>query len=288
MNCQLMLAGTVPSEDISLVAGTAEINSQTLTVGNKHFSINRGTAAMIGAACAVASYFDVSHPFCVIGGDIGKKTGSRLVYHYIRKNIAEMQVSVLCLHYIVPDIGLHNQMLAVIGRLKEKPCLIADAGFMYAAKASGRAASYDLFLPDIGELAFLADDKASHPAYTRGFLTGLEGSPVKLIERAYNTGNASRHLCVKGKTDRVCSDGTVAEEIDTPVVEALEAIGGTGDTITGMVAGLVSHGVPIKEACVIACRANRKAGEMVNPTPATQIHEIIAKIPQAVDEVINY
>ena len=145
MNDQLMLAGTVPSEDISLVAGTAEINDQWLTVGDKKFSLNRGTAAMIGAACAVASYFSARPSFCVIGGDIGRQTGSRLVYHHIRKNIAGMQVSVLCLHYIVPDIGLHNQVLTALGRLDRTPCLIADAGFMYAAKASGRADSYDLF-----------------------------------------------------------------------------------------------------------------------------------------------
>jgi len=34
---------------------------------------------------------------------------------------------------------------------------------------SGNAQSFDLFTPDAGELAFLADEEAPHPFYTRGF-----------------------------------------------------------------------------------------------------------------------
>jgi ADP-dependent NAD(P)H-hydrate dehydratase / NAD(P)H-hydrate epimerase len=52
--------------------------------------------------------------------------------------------------------------------MNRRPILIADAGFMYAAKMSGQAACYDFFTPDVGELAFLADEMAPHPFYTRG------------------------------------------------------------------------------------------------------------------------
>ncbi|MFO7970579.1 MAG: sugar kinase, partial [Desulfobacterales bacterium] len=51
-----------------------------------------------------------------------------------------------------------------------RPTLIADAGFMYAAKMSGLSEAYELFTPDAGELAFLADEEAPHPFYTRGFI----------------------------------------------------------------------------------------------------------------------
>ena len=47
-----------------------------------------------------------------------------------------------------------------------KPTLVADAGFMYVAKMSGYADAYDLFTPEAGELAILADEKAPHPFYT--------------------------------------------------------------------------------------------------------------------------
>ncbi len=236
---------------------------------------------MIGAACAVAAYLGDTLPQCVIGGDIGKRTGSRNVYRHLIKHLPKMKATVLGLHYIIPDIALHNQVRTSIQKMKHKPTLIADAGFMYVAKASGYAPYYDLFLPDLGELAFLADDKAMHPAYTRGFLTRLEDDPAQLIERAVSTGNAARYLCVKGRIDHICADGTILEAIGSPMIDALEPIGGTGDTITGMVAGLVSHGYAIPEACRIACSANRIAGQMAAVTPATQIDKIVSLIPAA-------
>jgi hypothetical protein len=44
-------------------------------------------------------------------------------------------------------------------------------------RRAAKAAQFDLFTPDVGELAFLADEEAPHPFYTRGFIctkkTGL-------------------------------------------------------------------------------------------------------------------
>jgi NAD(P)H-hydrate repair Nnr-like enzyme with NAD(P)H-hydrate dehydratase domain len=178
-------------------------------------------------------------------------------------------------------------MRTAIQKMKQTPTLLADAGFMYVAKASGYAPFYDLFLPDLGELAFLADEKAMHPAYTRGFLTMLEDDPTRLIERAFSTGNAARYLCVKGRIDHICAHGKIVEAVGSPMIDALEPIGGTGDTITGMAAGLLSHGYAIPEACRIACSANRIAGQMAAVTPATQIEQIISLIPAALDELLQ-
>ena len=281
----LLLAGTLPTTDSELHTGTAGLRGDSLLIGDKSFPLNRGTASMLGAVCAVAHYFGDAPPQCVMAGDIGKRNGSRLIYRYLTRHLPKIHPTTLGLHYIIPDIGLHNQMMIAIRKMTQKPCLIADAGFMYVAKASGQASHYDLFLPDLGELAFLADNKASPPAYTRGFLTKLEDDPTRLIEHAYDTGNTALHLCVKGKTDYICTNGKTVEKIDEPIIGELEAIGGTGDTITGMVVGLVYHGFSIIEACAIACRVNRRAGQIANPTPATQIAEIIAKIPQALSEI---
>jgi NAD(P)H-hydrate repair Nnr-like enzyme with NAD(P)H-hydrate dehydratase domain len=114
-----------------------------------------------------------------------------------------------------------------------------------------------------------------------------EDDPARLIERAFSTGNAARYLCVKGRTDHICADGKILEAIGSPVIDALEPIGGTGDTITGMVAGLVAHGYAIPEACRIACSANRMAGQMAGVTPATQIDEIISLLPAALDALLQ-
>ncbi len=283
----MLLAGTIPDQNLSLAVGTAQLQGTSIIIDGRSFSLNRGTAAMIGAVCATADFLGDTAPECIIGGDIGTREGSREVYRYLIKHLPKTHADTLCLHYIIPDIGLHNQVLTAVRKMQAKPVMIADAGFMYVAKASGQAPFYDLFLPDIGELAFLADEKASHPAYTRGFLTRLEAEPAELIKKTHSFGNAARYLCVKGRTDYICHEGAVIQQVDEPVVEELEPIGGTGDTVTGMAAALVHHGYAIPDACATACRANRMAGLLAQPTPATQIHEIIARIPDALNRVLS-
>ena len=283
----ILLAGTIPDQDLSLALGPAQLQGESIAIGGRCFPLNRGTAAMIGAVCATADFFGDTAPECVVGGDIGTRAGSRELYRHLIKHLPKTHADTLCLHYIIPDIGLHNQMLTAVRKMKTKPVLIADAGFMYVAKASGQAPFYDLFLPDLGELAFLADEKASHPAYTRGFLTRLEVEPRELIKKTFADGNAASHLCVKGRIDYICGQGVIIENIGEPVIEELEPIGGTGDTITGMAAALVHHGSTIPEACAAACRANRIAGMLARPTPATQICEIIQKIPEALRQVLH-
>ena len=282
----ILLAGTIPDQDLSLALGPAQLQGESIAIGGRCFPLNRGTAAMIGAVCATADFFGDTAPECVVGGDIGTRAGSRELYRHLIKHLPKTHADTLCLHYIIPDIGLHNQVLTAVRKMKTKPVLVADAGFMYVAKASGQAPFYDLFLPDLGELAFLADEKASHPAYTRGFLTRLEQDPQQLIAKTSGFGNAAQHLCVKGRIDYICRQGVIIENIGEPVIEELEPIGGTGDTITGMVAALVHHGYTIHDACAAACRANRIAGMLARPTPATQIHEIISKIPEALEQVM--
>ncbi|MFN2359334.1 MAG: sugar kinase, partial [Desulfotignum sp.] len=69
---------------------------------------------------------------------------------------------------------------------------------MYAAKMSGAASFYDLFTPDAGELAFLADETAPHPFYTRGFILHTDNPVSELVCRAYAHDNAAQYLLVKG------------------------------------------------------------------------------------------
>jgi NAD(P)H-hydrate repair Nnr-like enzyme with NAD(P)H-hydrate dehydratase domain len=75
--------------------------------------------------------------------------------------------------------------------------------------------------------------------------------------------------------------------VEGPSHEAMEAIGGTGDTLTGIVSALISTGMAIPDAAFAAARANRIAGQYASPTPATAIDEIIRQIPRAVDFVLN-
>ena len=101
----------------------------------------------------------------------------------------------------------------------------------------------------------------------------------ELAATAYSHRNAARLLLVKGSTDYVIRDGEILATVNEPDIPELEAIGGTGDTITGMAAALVYAGLEPHEAAIIASRANRTAGELIKATPATKASELIDALP---------
>ena len=171
--------------------------------------------------------------------------------------------------------------------MPSRPSLIADAGFMYVAKMSGQAGEYDFFTPDVGEMAFLADEEAPHPFYTRGFILHEEAKLPNLIKRAYKHENAARFLLVKGKKDYVTDNTGILSTVGDPSVEALEAIGGTGDTLTGILSALIQSGITPVEAATISAKANRIAGYYAASTPATPVVDIIKHIPGALEDVLE-
>ena len=75
--------------------------------------------------------------------------------------------------------------------------------------------------------------------------------------------------------------------IDSPSLEAMEAIGGTGDTLTGIVSALVAYGMEIVDAAVLACKVNRWAGAIAKVTPASQVIELIRYIPHALEALVD-
>ena len=181
----------------------------------------------------------------------------------------------------------HNKLVFAVEAMPKRPILIADAGFMYAAKMSGQSEFYDFFTPDVGELAFLADDLAPHPFYTRGFILHSNGNIPDLIQRAYRHHNAARRLLVKGESDYIVHDGQVVQEVNFPSCETMEAIGGTGDTLTGMLSILCGADYELSDAAILAARANRWTGHYADPSPATQVTELIEKIPEALTTVLS-
>jgi len=226
-------------------------------------------------------------PYGYLAGDIGLGDGSRRLYEHLVEHLPQSDFQVITFHYLQPDVDWHNKVLFAIGKIRKRPKLIADAGFMYAAKMSGLAEEYDLFTPDAGELAFLADEEAPHPFYTRGFILHEDQNIPELIRRAYAHRNAARRLLVKGRIDYVAGPQGMIATIDTPSEEALEPIGGTGDTLTGILSALIYGGFEVERAALLAARANRIAGWLASPTPMTQVAEIIARIPQAVTQVLE-
>ncbi len=282
----LCVVGTVPSKDFPLCEGEVRLTNEILEVGGKCIDVNRGTPALLAAAAVTADTLGRSL-FTYIVGDTGTGKGSRHLYAHLADVLPRTRFETITFHYLQPIVHWQKRLQKILGGVSPKPTLIADAGYMYAAKMSGEAPLYDLFTPDAGELAFLADEEAPHPFYTRGFILHEEQRVPDLISRAYSHGNAARYLLVKGERDYLASEQGVLATVSEPAAEAMEAIGGTGDTLTGIVSVLIDGGMPLQKAALAAMRVNRVAGQYASPTPATQVIEIIRNIPRALRDVMN-
>ncbi len=281
------VVGTVPDQDFPLVTGETRLKDDSIYIQGKQILVNRGTPALLAAAIKTAQVLDQGAPFGYLVGDVGLGHGSRRLYEYLSGHLGKRDFNTIVFHYLQPDVDWHNRVLFAIEEMERRPVLIADAGFMYAAKMSGQSPKYDLFTPDIGELAFLADEEAPHPFYTRGFILHEKNRAPELIARAYTHKNAARCLLVKGKQDYVADREGIQATINSPLEEAMEAIGGTGDTLTGIVTALIGTGMEVARAATIAARVNRVAGFYAKPTPATQVMDIIQQIPTAFAKVLG-
>jgi len=282
----LGVVGTIPEEEFPLVAGPVTLGEGSLAVQGFEAPLTRGTPALLAAAAVCLQALDQPPPLAFLAGDIGLGQGSNQLYDYLSRNLARHRLDALTFHYILPIVDWHNRVLWAIQEMAEPPLLIADAGYMYVAKMSGQAPAYGLFTPDAGEMAFLADEEAPHPFYTRGFILHQDNQVPDLITRAYTHENAAQHLLVKGRKDYVATKQGILAIVDEPEIEALEPIGGTGDTLTGIVSALIAAGFDIVSAAIKAARVNRLAGALAQPTPATGVQDIVHQIPAALEMVL--
>jgi NAD(P)H-hydrate repair Nnr-like enzyme with NAD(P)H-hydrate dehydratase domain len=276
----MLIAGTVPLKDMPLTFGTVSADGDCIVVEERNIPCTQGTGAMVSAALATTQYLGLEPPQALIAGDIGQGRGSREIYEYLIENLDSLKPQVLALHYWLPDMDQTRRLCAAIEKCARRPVLIADAASMYSAKAAGLAPFFDIFTPDAAEAAFLADPTATHPAYVRFMLFNDMERVPELVKAAHEHKNAAKLLLVKGAIDHIVSNGDIIATVEGPDVPGMEAIGGTGDTITGMVSAFVYAGLEPHEAAIIAARANRTAGEMAGVSPATRVGRVVEKLPE--------
>ena len=283
-----LICGTVPREDLPLTLGEVKFLGSVISLDGVEIPCTQGTAALISAACVTARYLHLPPPRALLVGDDGTGKGSRVLYDHLIKNLPALSPVVLLLHYMLPVMGLMKKVCDSASKAKKRPFMIADAAAMYAAKAAGLAPSFDIFTPDLSEMAFLADPDAMHPAYVSRHLFESDASKIpELVAAAYRHKNAAKMLLVKGSTDYIASDGKIIETISQPEVPALEAIGGTGDTISGMVGAFIHGGLRALDAARVTFRANRTAGQVAGATPATRISEIIEALSRVFEKHLD-
>lgn len=246
--------------------------------------VQRGTAALAATALLACEALGFEPPRLLLAGDTGSGAGSRTLYAWLTEHAAALAPTGMTFHYLFPDVDWHNRVLMAIQALPTPPLLVADAGFMYVAKMSGYADAYDLFTPDLGELAFLADEKAPHPFYTRGFLLAEEEDIPGLLARAQAHGNCPANLIIKGRADHIVCEGRLAATIDEPSEPAMECIGGTGDLVTGLVTALLAGGIPLCRASRAAACLARLLARYCSPDPGMQVAQLLARLPRFLQE----
>lgn len=277
----LVLIGTVPNKT-GLHIGKALVERDRLKIENTDFSIERGTAAMAASAVMVSQFYGLEAPLCILGGDTGDGVGTNLMFHEVFENLDKYEPDIVTLHYMFPKVGYGGPFMSKVESLKKKPQLIADAGGMYLLKTTKLAASFNVFTPDQGELYFLADEMAPHPLYVREEIANKDLTVASLAELAYKNKNTAKTTVIKGAVDYIYREGVKIKEVSGPNIPAMEAIGGTGDTITGMLSALRFKDDPDADYKVLVI--NRLIGEKIRCTPATQISEFIKAIPEAIEE----
>ncbi len=283
----MLITGTVPVKDLPLTMGKVAAEGESLIVNGYRIPCTQGTGAMIGAALATTDYLKLESPQVLVAGDIGEGKGSQEIYQYLIQRVDELSPEVLTLHYCVPDMALMRKLYQSIEGCAKRPLIVADAASMYVAKAVGLAAEFDIFTPDATEMAFLADPDATHPAYIARHLfdTDITQTPG-LMATAYLNKSAAKLLLVKGVIDYVVRDGDIIATIAEPNVPELEAIGGTGDTITGLVSAFTYAGLELDKAAIIAARSNRMAGKFAQVTPATRVRQVIEQFQSVFREYL--
>ncbi len=281
-----LLAGTLPDSTMPLEYGQYDCDGTHLLLpSGKRVSIVRGTAALAGATARLCRLWGLPLPQILLGGDEGKGNGSREVYACLETHLATIKPQGITFHYLFPDVDGHNRVLMALQALQPSPLTVADAGFMYVAKMSGYASNYTIFTPDAGEMAFLADENAPHPFYTRGFLLGNESTLPALLSRAHSHGNSAQYVLLKGSSDYIAHAGEIRHCVHEPSVPAMECIGGTGDLITAFVTAFLMRGDAPEQACLHAAQLNRLLAAIAQPTPATQVGELLTALPEALQRL---
>lgn len=280
---RLLVVGTIPVNVGQVVRGVIDpAEDGSLSVNGVAIPLCQGTSAMVGAASAVCSHYGAPLPHVLLGGDIGHGEGTRAVFDALAEEIERVRPTVIAFHYLQPVMKL---MKRAVDQLRDRSDirLLADAGGMYAAKAAGVGRAFSMMTPDVGEVGFLADPAASHPAYVSQYLFGTEAfDPPRLGKLAWELGGAEV-LLIKGRSDHILERGEVYATVSEPCVPELEAIGGTGDTVTGLAAGFLAAGLDTVQAAVGASQVNREAGVELQARPDHRASDLVRMFPRVLE-----
>lgn len=286
----LLIIGTIPVKKMPLTQGFCVFKNGVLEIDGLTLPLINGTSVVLAAASITCEHLGIEKPYAIVAGDIGSGDGSNQIYRFLRNSTFDIakksRENVITMSYLKPNILYAKDVVKALKK-RMNDVLIADSGSMYVAKAAGIAKEFDIFTPDLGEMAFLADHEAIHPAYVRNYIFNSANDVPSLVAKAYGSQDAAKSLIIKGVIDYVVDEGKIVAQISEPCVPTLEPIGGTGDSLLGIVSAIIASGREIIDSSVLACKTNRVMGDISNPDPATKVWEILNYIPDALNSSIK-
>lgn len=113
-------------------------------------------------------------------------------------------------------------------------------------------------------------------------LAELERMEVDPDDLKAQAGESGVVLCLKGPVDHIAGPGGKYAEIEGG--NAGLTVGGTGDTLAGLIAGLMAQGIPAFDATVMGCTIMKRAAADLYPQYgyAFSARDVIARIPHLI------
>lgn len=158
---------------------------------------------------------------------------------------------------IGPGLGRGPKEQKIIrGLIESCPCtMVLDASALQSWTLEAMREKTAILTPHLGELERL----------------GIDPEDIEDVAKKFNC-----TILAKGPTDRIASsDGRVKEIAGG---NAGLTVGGTGDALAGLTAGLIAQKMDPFDACVLASRVVKRAGEALGSFYTT--HDVIRKIPE--------
>ena len=132
-----------------------------------------------------------------------------------------------------------SNLRSIMELLQETPCpVVADASALQSATLKALSGRHAILTPHLGELERMKIDRKDLPSL------------------------AAKHQCtilLKGQIDTIVGEQETIQEVrgGNPGL----TVGGTGDALAGLVAGLIAQGMEHAEASVLASSTIKKAGD---------------------------
>lgn len=158
-------------------------------------------------------------------------------------------------------------LTSVMNLLAEVPCpIVADASALQAETLKTLTLRHAVVTPHLGELERMGFMRTELPAL------------------------AKKHACtilLKSTTDTVVADDGSIQSIEGG--NAGLTVGGTGDALAGLTAGLIAQGMPHGEVCATASTVIKRAGDLLLQDIGFSFttSDVIRKIPELLHGVLR-